>query len=151
MIFLLLQINEETPCRCYELQRRWGSASSQIWWLFLLVAEELPFAMPGKHSFPQRSCRMTSAPGQLSRRRTGQKRRGSCIKQMPYATRHRDLVSPHPSWPRQCLSPLPHTLHCPSNQRLQHSPPQINDYSAMKRTSTSDVSALFFSFNKSIY
>lgn len=49
------------------------------------------------------------------------------------------------------LCPTPHTLHCPSNQRASAFPPQINDYSAMKRTSTSDVSILSFSFNKSMY
>lgn len=155
-LFLLLQNNQETQCRCYELQRCWGSASSQIWWLFLLVAEELPFAMAGKHSFLQRSYRMISAPGQLSRRGTGCKRMGSHIKQPPCATSHKDLVSPHPFPPTGSaflLCPTLHTLQRPRNQKasdLRISPPHINDYSTMKRTSTSDLLIQSFYFKKSI-
>lgn len=116
-LFLLLQNNQETQCRCYELQRCWGSASSQIWWLFLLVAEELPFAMAGKHSFLQRSYRMISAPGQLSRGGTGCKRMGSHIKQTALCHKSQRLGVPASLPPhRQRLSSLPHTAHTATPQ-----------------------------------
>lgn len=73
--------------------------------------------MAGKHSFLQRSYRMISAPGQLSRGGTGCKRMESHIKQTALCHKSQRLGVPASLPPhRQRLSSLPHTAHTATPQ-----------------------------------